>query len=95
VSGNPYVCKERQDHPVHDRLASYVGYHEFQSGKSKKAAELSETLKQRTQERIVESGSDDACSKCLYVFAHNIHHLATVDGYHEFTPVEASKAAGG
>lgn len=63
------------------------------AGKSRRGQSLSETVKGNLQRREPTIGGfaddvdylADKCSKCPYGSDHNIHHLATAAGYHEFT----------
>lgn len=59
------------------------------------AAQLNRQLDGRRQEEVVIGDPDAGCSDCIYVFAHNVHHLPSAEGYHEFQPAEQAAATGG
>lgn len=81
------VACDRTGRAAVHKDASLSDYHEFQSSKPKsaRAASLAEQIK--TTSRPLDGGvSQMRCTKenCGEYADHNIHHLESVDGYHEF-----------
>src|ERR1043165_6823750 len=75
-------CATTKRDSSHKDVAS-PDYHQFQSsqGKSARAVILAEQIKGAGKlSRPVES----LCMTCDFDSDHNIHHLESVDGYHEF-----------
>lgn len=87
--------------------ATMRGFHAFLAPQpAKKSARasgmakaLNDNLSQRRQEVLdgitgesTAHTPDGLCTNCVYVFGHNVHHLPSVEGYHEFQPQPTEQA---
>ena len=87
-------CGNTKRHSFH-KDSSSDHYHEFQvpvavAKKSQRASSLARQIKSAGLPKG-DGKKEPACSTCDFDSDHNIHHLATTEGYHNFQP--ASQAA--
>lgn len=110
------VCNGVARNVVHN-LANHVDYHLFttkkpatkSAGKSRRASELSDTLRQRAAGKATTAttgnDNDDPNEHCQKEFPGgivcdepadaNVHHLQTATGYHEFQSGKSAAATAG
>lgn len=72
------------------------------SGKSKRAAELGDTIRSRSQRKATTNGDDGKCvyqhesgAMCFEPADANVHHLETAEGHHGYQPPASSAARAG